>query len=181
MSIDPRLVTEGTARVLQRQSTRQAARVAISFSLMIGILVGLFTSGVITVATVGAASVAASLSQCADGGVGTSAVACQGSQWVNGNLNGTKAQYKEGDAIPYRAVMTGLSTGGAENTLTFQWQTTKSGLHALDYITTWNREPSLANSVLPTGSDPCSGSGVSPCTLSSATTFAIPGDKNAQV
>src|SRR5260221_4431097 len=112
MSIHPTFATDGTARMLRRGSPPQAARVAVSFSMMIGILAGLFTSGVITVATVGAASVAASLSQCADGGVGTPAVACQGSQWVNGNLNGTKAQYKEGDAIPYRAVMTGLSTTG---------------------------------------------------------------------
>src|SRR5437762_3077938 len=175
MSIEPKLVAHGPVRILRRQSTRQAARVAISFSLMIGILVGLFTSGIITVATVGAASVAASLSQCADGGVGTSAVACTGSQWVNGNLNGTKAQYKEGDAIPYRAVMTGLTADGkTENTLTFQWQTTKSGLHALDYITTWNREPSLTGGVLPASSDPCSGSGLNTCVLASPSTSTVP-------
>src|SRR3989442_599360 len=111
MSIDPQVLTRGPARILRRRSTRQAARATVSFTMVIAILVGLFTSGVVTVRPVMAASVAASLSQCADGAVGTQPVACTGSQWVNGNLNGTKAQYKEGDSIPYRAVMTGLSTG----------------------------------------------------------------------
>jgi hypothetical protein len=176
MSIDPRFLVRAPARVLRQPSTRQAARVTVSFAMVISLLVGLFSSGVIAVSNVGASSsgVAANLDQCADGGVGSPAVACSGNQWVNGNLNGTKAQYKEGDAIPYRATMTGLSIGA--HTITFQWQTTKSGLHALDYITTWNREPSLGGT-LPTGSDPCSG--VSGCVLSSASTFAIPADGNA--
>ena len=52
-----------------------------------------------------AASPSASLDQCANGpapspssdGCGTAA-----SEWVNGNVNGAKANYLEGDSLPYR-------------------------------------------------------------------------------
>src|SRR5262245_2195353 len=56
--------------------------------------------------------------------------------WVNGNLGASKANYLEDMSIPYRMVMTGLSVGN--HTITIEWDTTKSGKHALDYLTDYN-------------------------------------------
>jgi len=83
-------------------------------------------------------------------------------QWVNGNLGASKSVYFEGDSIPYRLKFDNLSL--ASHTVTIEWDTTKGGKHALDYITTFNQ------SVL--DADPCLG--VSGC--STSTTFAIPAD-----
>ncbi len=84
--------------------------------------------------------------------------------WVNGNLGASKAQYFEGDSIPYRLGFGSLSL--ASHTVTIEWDTTKSGKHALDYLTTYNRSVSLDQP------NPCDG--VSPCPT--PTTFAIPAD-----
>src|SRR6266404_364169 len=84
------------------------------------------------------------------------------SQWVNGNLGASKASYFEGDSIPYRLTMDNLSL--TSHTVTIEWDTTKSGKHAIDYLTTFNQSVADAN--------PCLG--VSGC--GSPTTFAIPAD-----
>lgn len=108
------------------------------------------------------------LDQCANGSAGN--LACTGSQWQNGNLNQNQAKWIEGDSVPYRAAITGLTAGSTGNTLTIQWDTTENGKHALDYITSFDRS-------VPAGSaDPCSG--VAGCTLASASTFPIPIDPN---
>src|SRR5438445_10865767 len=78
MSIDPRCLVRAPAHVLRQPSTRQAARVTVSFAMVISLLVGLFSSGVLAVTTVGATNTAANLDQCADGVVGPLAVACTG-------------------------------------------------------------------------------------------------------
>lgn len=82
--------------------------------------------------------------------------------WVNGNLGASKASYFEGDSVPYRMKFGSLTL--ASHTITFEWDTTKSSKHALDYLTTFNRSVPSA--------DPCTG--VSGC--SSFNTFAIPAD-----
>ncbi len=72
------------------------------------------------------------------------------SDWVNGNLGASKSHYFEGDSIPYRMRMQGLSNApGNSHTITFSWDTTKAGKHAIDYLTTFNRSVSTAN--------PCAG------------------------
>jgi len=73
--------------------------------------------------------------------------------WVNGNLGASKAKYFEGDSIPYRLRFDNLSTSGS-HTVTIEWDTTKSGKHALDYLTTFDRTPALAGGSLP---NPCTG------------------------
>src|SRR6266542_2576921 len=86
--------------------------------------------------------------------------------WVNGNLGASKAQYFEGDSIPYRLRFGSLSTGVSNpHAVTIEWDTTKASKHALDYLTTYNRSVSLDPP------DPCAG--VSPC---SDSVFAIPDD-----
>src|SRR6266542_3106462 len=59
--------------------------------------------------------------------------------WVNGNLGASKAQYFEGDSIPYRLRFGSLSTGVSNpHAVTIEWDTTKASKHALDYLTTYN-------------------------------------------
>src|SRR5579871_4339262 len=84
------------------------------------------------------------------------------SQWVNGNLGASKAVYYEGDSIPYRLVFDHLSL--TSHMVTIQWDTTKSGKHALDYLTSVNQSVITAN--------PCLG--VNGC--GAFTTYAIPPD-----
>ncbi len=86
--------------------------------------------------------------------------------WVNGNVGASKAAYREGDSLPYRMIMTNLTPGN--HTLVIQWDTTKGGLHALDYIDTYS------TTVSP---DPCSG--VTNCLPGSAVTTPIPTDSIA--
>jgi len=116
-------------------------------------------------ATVLAANPSANLDQCAnDPAPSPSSDGCNSNanQWVNGNLGASKAVYFEGDSIPYRMRFDSLSL--ASHTVTIEWDTTKSGKHALDYIDNFNQ------SVL--NADPCLG--VSNC--NTFTSFAIPAD-----
>ena len=91
--------------------------------------------------------------------------------WVNGNLGSSKAEYFEGDSIPYRLRFDNLNfTTSPSHTVTIEWDTTKSSKHALDYLTTfdasWPVSPPRANPP-----NPCLG--VTPCADS---LFAIPKD-----
>ena len=129
-----------------------------------GTIIVTATSGGFTANAAG--SVGANLDQCADGANLT--VAQQATavcSWVNGNVNGSKATYFEGDSLPYRLVMTNVPTGNHQ--VTIEWDTTQSGKHALDYLTTFNRTISNAN--------PCAS--VAGCGGTPAT-FAIPVDPN---
>jgi len=84
-------------------------------------------------------------------------------QWVNGNLGASKAIYYEGESVPYRMIFENLSLDS--HTITFEWDTTKSDKHALDYLTTYNRSKAA---------DPCIG--VSGCSSFGTDTFNIPID-----
>jgi hypothetical protein len=112
------------------------------------------------------ANPSADLDQCANGQAPSpSSDGCNGTagtDWENGNLGASKSVYFEGDTIPYRLKFGNLSL--ASHTVTIEWDTTKSGKHAIDYITSFNQ------SVL--DADPCLG--ISGCSTSS--TFAIPAD-----
>src|SRR5438477_7553207 len=88
-----------------------------------------------------------SLDQCGNGPLSTP-TGCNPASWQNGNLNGNQAHYFEGDSVPYRLGFLNLSTTGT-HTVTIQWDTTKGGKHALDYLTDFNRTVGTA--------DPCAG------------------------
>jgi uncharacterized repeat protein (TIGR01451 family) len=110
-----------------------------------------------------AANPSADLDQCANGPAPSSPTnGCNPDQWVNGNLGASKSIYREGDSIPYRMRFDNLSLGSHD--VIIEWDTTKAGKHAIDYLTTWNRTVADA--------DPCVG--VSGCGAS--TTFPIPAD-----
>jgi len=108
----------------------------------------------------------ANLDQCANGNP-LSSTACNSSNasdWVNGNLGSSKATYFEGDSIPYRMSFDNLGAGS--HTVTIQWDTTKSGKHAIDYLTTYTRTV--------TSADACAGR----TGCGSPSTFPIPVDPN---
>ena len=110
---------------------------------------------------------AGDLDQCGNG-PSNAAVPCTGTAWQNGNLNQNQAHYSEGDSVPYRLRFSNLSTTGS-HTVTIEWDTTKSGKHALDYLTSFDRTETTAN--------PCSG--VAGCVLAGPKdTEPIPVDPN---
>ncbi|HVF74310.1 MAG TPA: hypothetical protein VM938_04625 [Acidimicrobiales bacterium] len=110
-----------------------------------------------------AANPSADLDQCENGKAATPK-ACD---WVNGNLNENNSHYGEGDSVPYRIVFSNLAASSS-HTVTFEWDTTKSGKHALDYLTSFDRTETTAN--------PCAG--VAGCSLGAASTYPIPDDPN---
>ena len=73
----------------------------------------------------------ANLDSCANG----KATAHTDCEWVNGNLNDTKSHYLEGDSVPFRLVIDGLSIG--THTATIAFDSTKGGKHAFDYLTSY--------------------------------------------
>jgi len=83
--------------------------------------------------------------------------------WFSGNALANSTHWRAGESIPYRWVMLGLDTG-PQHQATFQWQFLTSGLHALDYLTSFDRTDGSI--------DPCAG--VSGC--SGFTSFSIPLD-----
>ena len=88
-----------------------------------------------------------------------------GNKWQNGDLNPSNSSYREDYVIPYRAKLTNLIVGHSY-TLPIEFDTTKAGLHAQDFLMTYN-------AVVAT--DPCDG-GV--CPLVAPTTYPIPIDSN---
>src|SRR4029078_12824608 len=113
------------------------------------------------------AAESADIAQCANDPAPSSPAngcATDASDWVNGNLNASKSVFLEGDSIPYRMKFGDLPPG-TSSTVTIEWDTTKAGKHAIDYIDDWNE------SVL--NADPCLG--VSGCS-GSPNLFAIPAD-----
>jgi large repetitive protein len=147
------------------------------------VAVGALLGGMLSVAGVAlAANQAANLDQCANDPA-TAPLAlqpptngCSGAagetSWVNGNLGASKSIYREGDSIAYRMRFSNLAGGtGFVHSVIVEYDTTKAGKHAIDYLTTWNRTVGNAN--------PCLG--VAGCTLASPTsTRAIPVDNQVK-
>ncbi|MGD8618257.1 MAG: hypothetical protein PVH54_03630, partial [Gammaproteobacteria bacterium] len=91
-------------------------------------------------------------------------------EWVNGNLNQSKASYFEGESIAYRAVIE-PAVPGHEYEVTIGWDAVESDKNALDYLTTYNYSVTHA--------DPCEGGTL--CTLAAPTAVsAIPADIRMQ-
>jgi hypothetical protein len=117
---------------------------SLSLSVVATMLTATLTTGTATARTGGNAS--ASLDQCANGPLtAPNLPACAPSQWANGNLGASSYHYFEGDSIPYRLTLDNLSF--SSHAVTIEWDTTKTGMPALDYLTTFNRS-------VPTA-DPC--------------------------
>ena len=118
-------------------------------------------------APVFAANPSANLDQCANDPApspSSNGCATAANQWVNGNLGASKAVYFEGDSIPYRMRFDNLPL--TSHTVTIEWDTTKSGKHAIDYIDDFNESVLDANACL----------GVSACDPTIFDTEPIPAD-----
>src|SRR5205807_1278367 len=98
-----------------------------------------------TTCATAAAQQGVNLDQCANGALGSSSSCPPG--WQNGNLNPQNSTYREGDSVPFRAILTGLSSG--QHTILIQYDTTQGGKHAYDYLTSFGRTVA--------GVDPCDG------------------------
>ena len=93
--------------------------------------------------TSSAAGAAANLDQCVNGAVGPPIVlepclngtlnTIKYANWVNGDSNGSKSHWREGDYVSYRVTVTGL-TAGSDHTLTFHYDTVHGSKHALDFL-----------------------------------------------
>ena len=108
----------------------------------------------------------ADIDQCANGQLGDPPESCNNAtpnNWVNGNLGASKSHYFEGDSIPYRIKMDGL-TLTAGHKIIFAWDVSKDSKHAIDYLTDFDRTVSDAN--------PCTSVAV----CGAETTFPIPAD-----
>ena len=110
------------------------------------------------------AAQSANLDQCANGTL-QAPVVCLASPngWQNGDLNPNNSHYREGDSVPFRTILTGLT--GSSHTLVIQYDTLAGGKHAFDYLTRWDRT---------VGGDPCSG--VSGCSGAATSAATIPLD-----
>ena len=58
-------------------------------------------------------------------------------KWQNGDLNPSNSHYREDFTVPYRAKLTNL-VAGHSYTIPIEWDTTKAGLHAQDFLQTFN-------------------------------------------
>ncbi len=56
--------------------------------------------------------------------------------WQNGDLNGSNSAYNEGDVVPFRLALEGLSPGS--HTIHINYDFTAGGTEAYDFLATWN-------------------------------------------
>ena len=123
------------------------------------------------------------LEQCGNGGRSVPQVQdpCNvNNDWVTGNVNNAKAHYREGDSVPYRLDITGLAPG-VPTYVTFGWDTTKGGKHAIDYITSYDKTENASNPNGPSQAIPCAGLNpviCPPANILGDGEFAIPPDPN---
>jgi uncharacterized repeat protein (TIGR01451 family) len=95
----------------------------------------------------------------------------QGQGWQNGDLNGNNSTYGEGDVVPFRLAIEGLTAG--QHTIHLNYDFLTGGSEAYDFLATWNvtENPNKC-------ADPNSGGASSHCpnSLGAADTHAFPGD-----
>jgi uncharacterized repeat protein (TIGR01451 family) len=116
---------------------------------------------------VAAAATVGLFQQCANNMGNGFSGACQ---WTNGNLNTSNSSYTEGNSAPQRLWLTGLAPGST-HTLAISYGTTRNGLHAYDFLTSFNwSEPWI------TSADRCGT--ITGCLAATDSTFPMPLDPN---
>ena len=102
-----------------------------------------------------------------------------GGEWQNGNLNGNNSTYAEGDAVPFRLAVEGL-TVGATNTITINYDFTAGGHKAYDFLASTNASEDVLGLICAPGgggvSSHCGGSTTSMPGGVSTSTFGFPSD-----
>ncbi len=58
-------------------------------------------------------------------------------EWQNGNLNSNNSHYVEGEVVPFRLSVTGLSAG--THTIHLNYDFTSGGIYSYDYLANWNQ------------------------------------------
>lgn len=109
--------------------------------LAVGVVFGSF---LVTRGVEGASKPSLDIEQCAN--LAGTCDASTPSNWQKGNLGQSNSMYLEGQSVPYRSVITGL-TPAETYALRIEWDSTESGKHALDFLTSFDRTES--------GADPC--------------------------
>jgi uncharacterized repeat protein (TIGR01451 family) len=102
--------------------------------------------GALALPVLASAAPAVELQQCKNGMIVTP-VQCLDSApptgWQGGNASPPNAQYREGESIPYRAIIT--ETPAGEQSIDIGFDFTKGDAHALDYMTSYNRTETNAD------------------------------------
>jgi hypothetical protein len=121
-----------------------------------------------------------SLDQCANRTGGTTAPIndCTGSAWTSGNVNRNSSLYREGDFVPMRSVVKDL-VAGRTYTYRIGYDAVESGLHAFDYLGTFDASAFAGQQIVPctgvSGTGPPHACGTAPSTIAvpidTATTF----------
>src|ERR1051326_3569328 len=106
-----------------------------SLALAIVLLLGA-TAGAFEYVSASSTGQSISLDQCANGAVGANPAQCQDNatvtDWVNGNVNGQKAHWKESQFIAYTDLMGAITPGN--HTFIFSYDTVHSSGHAIDRL-----------------------------------------------
>src|SRR5688572_6057240 len=123
----------------------------------------------VPVASVQAAAASADLWQARNGAANSPVSPVE---WVKGNVGPANSHYVEGQSIPYRIVITGLTNG--PHTLILEWDTLQRGKHAIDYLTSYDRllpHDQFVSHTTAEAINPVAGIGA---TFGSSNTFPIP-------
>ncbi|WP_207388456.1 Ig-like domain-containing protein, partial [Gramella sp. KN1008] len=102
-------------------------------------------------------------------------------QWVTGNVNGQKAHYAEGMAIPYRLSISDL-TPGITYTVTIGYDTQKDFKHALDFLVSYDYYGT--HGTFDHGTeiiDPLLGTGISPASKGTPVLIPTPNSDQSSV
>jgi hypothetical protein len=103
---------------------------------------------------------------------------CSGAAWINGNLNSNKSLYRGGDFVPFRTPIGGVVAGHTYS-LRIAYDALVGGLHAYDYLGTYDASAAPGQQIVPcSGMPPTAGThacGNNPSTVAvpidTATTF----------
>ncbi len=68
--------------------------------------------------------------------------------WTTGDLNEQNSLYREGDFVPFRATITGLASG-TDYTLRIGYEAVEHGLHAYDYLGSFDASRAPGQRILP--------------------------------
>jgi len=113
--------------------TRRRGRLAGMAALAVSTLVGASTA----VLPTAHAAVSADFMQCSNDNPPDDLGDCL---WINGIIQPNNSQYQEGMSVPQRILLTDIpATPGDVHTLIFSVDATKGGIHAYDWLTSWDQ------------------------------------------
>jgi hypothetical protein len=140
-------------------NTRNSNRFLVISAIAIVAILHLFTEPVSAQGT--DMNPAASLEQCRNGSISSPAPCGNASNplgWVAGASGNPQAHWNETEYIPYRMLFTGMPADGTVHTVVIGYDILHSGVHAIDYLGTYNITETTAM-----GNNPCFGVSGSHC------------------